>query len=236
LLLFSRKRAMQEQPELNDLVATVMRMLKRVVPEHVQLHVSLHPRALVVQADPGMLEQVVMNLTVNARDAMPDGGVLSIQTFSREVTTEEARGLPGATGGPYVGLRVRDTGGGIDPQLLGNIFDPFFSTKEPGRDRAGLSTARDRPATPRTIPWTRTGPRHDNGGLFRPSAWRGGPPLPEPACRDDDGHPHDLVVEDELLRALTQRISERRGYRDIAASGAKPWTSGSVIPPASTCC
>src|SRR5690606_4520696 len=78
LLVFGRKQVMQERPvELNDLVADLMRMLRRVVPENLQLQLAMHPRALTVRADPGMLEQVVMNLTVNARDAMPDGGTLT---------------------------------------------------------------------------------------------------------------------------------------------------------------
>ena len=227
LLLFSRKQAMQERPvELNDLVATVMRMLKRVVPEHVQLHVSLHPRALVVQADPGMLEQVVMNLTVNARDAMPDGGVLSIETFSREVTTEEARGLPGATGGPYVGLRVRDTGGGIDPQLLGNIFDPFFSTKEPGKGTGlGLSTVFGIVQQHRGTILVDSAPGHGTTmEVLFPSHQLGvvAPPLPEPAVPATTTATHTILVveDDRSVRALTQRILERQGYRvHIAASG-----------------
>jgi PAS domain S-box-containing protein len=142
LLLFSRKSVMRSQAlEVNDLVAGLARMLRRIVPETHRLQLSLHPRALHAIADPGMLEQVVMNLTLNARDAMPDGGELAIETFDRELTANELRAHPDASPGPFVGIRVRDSGTGIAPEVRRHIFEPFFTTKEPGRGTGlGLAT------------------------------------------------------------------------------------------------
>lgn len=228
LLLFSRKQAMQERPvELNDLVATVMRMLRRVVPEHVQLQVSLHPRALVVLADPGMLEQVVMNLTVNARDAMPDGGVLSIETFSRTLTAEEVRGLPGATAGPYVGLRVRDSGSGIEPQHLPHIFDPFFSTKEPGKGTGlGLATVFGIVQQHHGTILVDSAPgRGTTMDVLFPSYQLGEalPAAPEPVVPAASPASRTILVveDDRSVRALTQRILERHGYHVHTAESGR---------------
>lgn len=142
LLLFSRKSVMRAQAvEVNDLVAGLARMLRRIVPETHRLQLSLHPRALTVQADPGMLEQVVVNLTVNARDAMPTGGELSIETFARNLSADDLRAHPGTSPGSFVGIRVRDSGTGIAPEVRRHIFEPFFTTKEPGKGTGlGLAT------------------------------------------------------------------------------------------------
>jgi PAS domain S-box-containing protein len=142
LLLFSRKSVMRAQAvEVNDLVAGLARMLRRIVPETHRLQLSLHPRALTVQADPGMLEQVVVNLTVNARDAMPEGGDLAIETFSRDLSADDLRAHPGASPGTFVGIRVRDSGTGIASEVRRHIFEPFFTTKEPGKGTGlGLAT------------------------------------------------------------------------------------------------
>jgi two-component system cell cycle sensor histidine kinase/response regulator CckA len=134
LLAFSRQQTLRPQViQLPDIVSDVSSLLKRLIGENVKLEVT-HGRNLGhVRADPGQIEQVIVNLAVNARDAMPDGGILSIQTFA--VTAAQAREmrstvLPAAD---YTGLRVSDTGMGIPPEILPKIFEPFFTTKEVGQ-------------------------------------------------------------------------------------------------------
>ncbi len=228
LLLFSRRQAMQERAlELNDLVATVIRMLRRVLPEHVQLQLVLHPRSLGVHADPGMLEQVVLNLTVNARDAMPDGGQLTIETFSRELTSEDLRAFPGAPPGRFAGIRVRDTGCGIAPENLARIFEPFFTTKEPGKGTGlGLATVFG------------IVQQHD-GAVFVESAEHRGttievllpasevvedaqsPAEPPVAVTHNTNHTILVVEDDRSVRTMTRRVLERRGYRVHTASSGR---------------
>ena len=221
LLLFSRKQVMQpREVELNDLVATLTRMLRRVVPEHVQLKLAMHPRSLTVQADAGMLEQVVMNLTVNARDAMPDGGVLTIETFSRTLSAEDCRPFPGTTPGVYNGVRVRDSGTGIAPEHREHIFDPFFTTKEPGKGTGlGLPTVFGIVQQHRGVILVSSTlgegstfeillPAHD---VATPAMLPAITPQPTPIPLRNATI---LVVEDDMsLRVMTQRILERHGFR-----------------------
>jgi two-component system cell cycle sensor histidine kinase/response regulator CckA len=127
--------------QLPDVIAEVSSLLKRLLGETVVLQVK-HGRNLgAVRADPGQLEQVIVNLAVNARDAMPEGGTLTLQTYS--VTPDEARLLPSdiLPVGEYTALKVSDTGTGISKSILGKIFEPFFTTKEIGKGTGlGLST------------------------------------------------------------------------------------------------
>ena len=130
LLAFSRRQAIQTRVvDLNDTVRNTARMLKRVLGEDVAVHLALQPEPAVVTADPGMLDQVLLNLAVNARDAMIGGGHLMLETSTME-------GNPA-----YVCLRVSDTGSGIDPEHLPHIFEPFFTTKDVGKGTGlGLAT------------------------------------------------------------------------------------------------
>jgi two-component system, cell cycle sensor histidine kinase and response regulator CckA len=142
LLAFSRQQTLRPQVlQLPDVIAEVSTLLKRLLGETVKLQVK-HGRSLgAVRADPGQLEQVIVNLAVNARDAMPEGGTLILQTYS--VSSDDVRRmgseiLPIAD---YTALRVTDTGTGIPPHLLPKIFEPFFTTKEVGKGTGlGLST------------------------------------------------------------------------------------------------
>jgi PAS domain S-box-containing protein len=142
LLLFSRKQVMQSrQLDLNEIVTGLTKMLQRIIGEDVRLQLNLHPRPLLTRADAGMLDQVLMNLVVNARDAMPGGGRLFIETSEKTFTAAEAVAIPDAAPGRYVCLRVTDTGCGIAPENLSRIFEPFFTTKEPGKGTGlGLAT------------------------------------------------------------------------------------------------
>lgn len=140
LLAFSRKQILQPQTlELNKVVSNISQMLRRVLGEDV--HVTLHLDAALgqIRADPAQLEQVLVNLSVNARDAMPDGGKLLIETHNAEITPEAAS-LQGIPAGQYVLLAVSDTGFGMDEATKAKIFEPFFTTKEVGKGTGlGLS-------------------------------------------------------------------------------------------------
>jgi nitrogen-specific signal transduction histidine kinase len=141
LLAFSRKQVLQPKVlDLNEAVADVQKMLSRVIGEDIELVASLHPSLVPVKADPGQVEQVLMNLAVNARDAMPHGGKLTMETSNVEVDAAEARDLELASG-RYVMLKVIDSGHGMDGGTLSHVFEPFFTTKPMGKGTGlGLAT------------------------------------------------------------------------------------------------
>lgn len=142
LLAFSRRQVFQPRPlEMNQVVENLAGMLGRIIGEQVRLELRLAPMVLGVRGDPGLLEQVLMNLVVNARDAMPEGGVLWISTSVRECSGVETRVVPELAAGRYVCLSVTDTGVGISPEILPRVFEPFFTTKEVGKGTGlGLAT------------------------------------------------------------------------------------------------
>jgi CheY-like chemotaxis protein len=142
LLAFSRKQVLQPKTiDLNALAAGVMPMLRRLIGEHIEIVMVPGPDLGTVMADPGQVEQVIMNLVVNARDAMPDGGMVKIETANRDVSESRVHAQGQAPPGRYVIVSVQDAGSGIDASTLTRIFDPFFTTKEPGKGTGlGLST------------------------------------------------------------------------------------------------
>ena len=142
LLAFARRQALATQVlDLNDTLTELHKMLGRVIGEDVRLAIVTTPHLDRVKIDPGQIEQVIMNLAVNARDAMPRGGTLTIETANLVVDHAGAAGHPDVAPGAYVTLSVRDTGSGMSRDVLAHVFEPFFTTKPPGKGTGlGLAT------------------------------------------------------------------------------------------------
>jgi PAS domain S-box-containing protein len=230
LLAFSRRQVLQPRElDLNDAVISLARMLQRIVGEDVEVALHLHNQPLVIRADPGMLDQVLMNLVVNARDAMASGGRLGIETGIEEVPS--ASGLdeppvPPVPPGRYVVLRVSDTGAGIPPELLTRIFEPFFTTKEPGRG-TGLGLATVFGIVKQHGGAVTVTSRVGEGSTFdillpAVTAAPADEVEPVPAAAPLGGTETILLVEDEpAVRDLTRTALQRAGYTVLeAASGA----------------
>jgi two-component system cell cycle sensor histidine kinase/response regulator CckA len=228
LLTFSRNQAMELQVvDLNRIVREMSRMLQRVLGETIQLEAHCCAQPTPVKADAGMMEQVLMNLAVNARDAMPHGGRLTLTTAHHVVTPNEARQTADATPGSYVQLRVRDTGTGIAPEHLPRIFDPFFTTKEAGKG-TGLGLATVYGIVKQHGGWVRVHSRLGEGSEFEillpPAAMETTPAREtrkEPE-RMTGGNETILVVEDDAnVRSLVCSVLERFGYRVLEATSGQ---------------
>lgn len=142
LLTFSRREKTEKRHcDLSTLVCSMTKMLHRVIGEHVQLKTSMAGGEHIIYADAGQIEQALMNLCVNARDAMPDGGEIEIEIDRKHIDGEFRQQHPWALEGDYVELKVMDQGKGMTPEILEHIFEPFFTTKEVGRGTGlGLAT------------------------------------------------------------------------------------------------
>lgn len=142
LLMFSRRAVMAIEPlDLDEVVSNLLKMLRRLIGEDIKLELSDKTSLPLVEADAGMMEQVVMNLVVNARDAMPTGGKITITTTVTDFSDAQAPPGSNRRAGRFVTLAVADTGCGMEPEILQRIFEPFFTTKEPGKGTGlGLAT------------------------------------------------------------------------------------------------
>ena len=221
LLAFSRKQALDPRSiDVNEIVRGMEPMLRRLLGEDIRIELHSAPALGAVKADAGQLEQVVMNLAVNARDAMPQGGTLTIETAPVQLT-ETARGGHGVIPGPYVSLVVRDTGMGMDRATRARVFEPFFTTKEQGRGTGlGLSTVYGIVKQSEGYIWCDS--TEGAGTTFTVFL----PQLPEETSASDEpteqmldrGSGVVLVTEDEdPIRALSRRILEREGYTVLEA-------------------
>jgi PAS domain S-box-containing protein len=226
LLAFSRKEIIEPTLlDLNVVVAEVRTMLGRLIREDVKVLLGLRPEPAIVKADRGQVEQIVLNLAVNARDAMPTGGTLTIEIGSVELDEHYAAAHFSATPGSYMVLTVSDTGTGMTPEVQARVFEPFFTTKEPGRGTGlGLATVHGivtRCGGSVNI-YSEIG-RGTSVSVYLPAADATEmivEALP-PAVRPRDGTQTVLVVEDaEGLRQLTRRLLERQGYSVLVAANA----------------
>jgi PAS domain S-box-containing protein len=142
LLAYSRKQIIQRRPlALNEVVEQTIAMLRRIIGEHIALDMQLAPDLPPIFADPSSVDQVIINLALNARDAMPDGGKLTLTADPVEIDEAARMRNPEAQLGPHICLAVKDTGHGMDPTTVGRMFEPFFTTKDPGKGTGmGLAT------------------------------------------------------------------------------------------------
>jgi PAS domain S-box-containing protein len=224
LLAFGRKQILQPLPiDLNDVVMDMNKMLRRLIGEDIQLTAKLHPQLKKIKADPGQIEQVLVNLVVNARDAMPQGGTLTIETTMVELDQEYGGRHLGASPGHYTMLAVSDTGTGMDEQTQARIFDPFFTTKEKGKGTGlGLSTVYGivKQSGGNILVYSEPG----HGTTFKvylPQLTTEVQPAPAvvPEAAIQGGTETILLVEDEdVVRGLAQKILEQSGYKVIAAA------------------
>ena len=226
LLLFSRRQALQlSTVDLNDVVANMSRMLVRILGEDIEVLFQYGPRPLTVNADTGMMDQVLLNLAVNARDAMPHGGQLCVSVSACDIGEGDAPAASGATPGKYACLSVSDDGGGIAPDVLPRMFEPFYTTKEVGKG-TGLGLATVLGIIQQHGGWIDVDSEIGRGSTFRVYLPRTGGEAPQasgPASLSTlpRGEETVLLVEDDVaLRRLVKSILSMLGYRvHEAASG-----------------
>jgi signal transduction histidine kinase len=226
LLAFSRKQVLQPGVlRLNAIVEAMAPMLTRVIGEDVELSTRLEPRLLHVKADPTQIEQVIMNLAVNARDAMPRGGRLTLETANVAVDAAQAIHHPDVPTGAYVMLAVSDTGTGMDAETRRRLFEPFYTTKEPGKGTGlGLSTVYGIVKQSSGHIWVYSEPGH--GATFKiylPVVSESAEaPVVAPVDDVPRGTETILLVEDERdVRSLVRLVLQERGYRVVEATGPR---------------
>jgi signal transduction histidine kinase/HAMP domain-containing protein len=225
LLMFSRKNVMQPKLlDLREVVANLSKMLERLLGATVKLEVNAPPFIPPLRGDAGMIEQVLMNLSVNARDAMPKGGTLSISTSSTEVDDRYVATHPEARPGMFVCLQVTDDGIGMDTSTMRRIFEPFFTTKEVGKG-TGLGLATVYGIVKQHEGWIEVSSQPRLGTTFTVFFPAAGDPvsrLPAEAVPDTEifgGKETILLVEDEpVVRDLAQVILSDCGYKVLQAS------------------
>ena len=224
LLAFSRKQLLQPRIlQLNDVVSEVDKMLRRLIGEDIEV-VTVFGRALGrVKADPGQIEQVLVNLVVNARDAMPDGGKLTIETSNVDVDEEFSETHEGLAPGRYVMLAVHDTGHGIDAETKSRLFEPFFTTKEQGKG-TGLGLATVYGIVKQSGGYVVVESEPGNGAAFKVFLHRleAGVDEVQRVTQIDEERPRGsetvlLVEDEEVVRNLVREILEGNGYTVLEA-------------------
>jgi signal transduction histidine kinase/ActR/RegA family two-component response regulator len=227
LLAFSRQQVVEPRVlDINETLASIGAMIRRLVGEDIDLRVMPQAKLDRVKADPGQIEQVIMNLVVNARDAMPSGGTLTIETASTDLDETYAREHVGVSPGPHVMLAVSDTGTGMDKATQDRIFEPFFTTKEKGKGTGlGLPTVYGivKQSGGSVCLYSQPG-KGTTFKIYLPRTQEvDTPPVARPVeTATLRGTETILLVEDEdQLRAVAQRILEKNGYRVLAAASAE---------------
>lgn len=223
LLAFSRKQILAPRVlDLSVLVQEIGEMLPHLIGEDIELQIVAGKRIGHIKADPAQIEQVIMNLAVNARDAMPDGGKLILETANVELDEEYARTHSSVSPGDYVMLAISDTGSGMTEETKKHLFEPFYTTKEPGKGTGlGLSTIYGIVKQSGGNIWVYSEP--GEGTTFKIYFPRAQEPLSAEERTRSSGSPLGtetvLLVEDEdSLRNLTRLFLESKGYKVLAAS------------------
>ncbi len=223
LLAFTRQQVLHPRRlDLNQAVANVQAMLQRLIGEDIELTARLPEDVVPVWADDGLVEQIIFNLAANARDAMPDGGVLSIETANAHLDSDHSGRLVDVPPGDYVMLRIRDTGVGMDEAIQASVFEPFFTTKPQGKG-TGLGLA------------TVFGIVQHSGGQINLASTPGEgttvdiylPAAPAETEAEPETPPHQspgggsetilLVEDDDRVRAITRRFLMAQGYQVLEA-------------------
>ncbi|HEY5074027.1 MAG TPA: PAS domain S-box protein, partial [Pyrinomonadaceae bacterium] len=224
LLAFGRKQILQPLPiSLNDVVTDMNKMLRRLIGEDIVLIAKLDPGLKKIKADPGQIEQVLVNLIVNARDAMPQGGKLTIETLGVDLDQEYAGRHVGVVPGRYVMLAVSDTGTGMSEDTRARIFDPFFTTKEKGKGTGlGLSTVYGIVKQSGGNIWVYSELGHGTTFKVYLPELAAAPQKTEAAAVESlmpGGSETILLVEDEdVVRGLARKTLEHAGYHVLEAS------------------
>ena len=225
LLAFSRKQVIQARVmDLNEVLNEVAKMLDRLLEKNITLRAEPAPHLWPIKADPGQVEHLIMNLAVNARDAMPKGGKLLIETRNVEIGGAHPRLRDGVRPGKYVVLAVSDNGTGMDSETQAHMFEPFFTTKEPGKG-TGLGLATVYGVVKQFGGWTHVESKPGQGTRFEiylPQAEEAGPPATVGKLLDLASVPKGcetiLLVEDEVgIRELASDFLSGRGYTVLTA-------------------
>jgi CheY-like chemotaxis protein len=227
-LTFSRKQVIEPRVlKLNGIIGNIEPMLRRLIGEDIEFRVTLDPAAGQIKADPGQIEQVIMNLAVNARDAMPKGGKLTATTANLTVDNSLLKNFPGLTLGSYVMVAIADTGTGMTPEVKAHLFEPFFTTKPPGKG-TGLGLATCFGIVKQSSGYIEVQSEVGKGTTFRlyfPQVQN----EPEPVCVKNvakqpvvGGTETVLLVEDEaFVRDLALTILRENGYTVMEAGNGE---------------
>jgi PAS domain S-box-containing protein len=227
LLAFSRQQVLEPVVlDLNAVVTSAEKLIKRLLGEDIAVVTALAPSLGTVKADPGQIEQIIVNLAVNARDAMPDGGKLTLETANVVMDQAYLRDHPAATPGPYVMMAVSDTGIGMDEQTQRQIFEPFFTTKEMGKGTGlGLATVYGIVKQSGGFIWVYSELHHGTSfKIYLPRAEEGAVAVTpsDQAKQAPRGTETVLLVEDApAVRAVTRQVLDRLGYTVLEAPDGK---------------
>jgi|GEM_PF-1855575 len=223
LLAYSRKQILQPRViGINSVISELDEMLRRLIGEDIEFVTKLDPALWKVKADPGQVSQVVMNLAINARDAMPGGGKLTLETENVFLDDEDCRRRGVMESGPYAMLAVSDTGTGMDEETITRMFDPFFTTKKMGKGTGlGLSTVYGIVKQSRGYIWVYSEPgRGSTFKVYLPKTEESEGPVAETASPpvDSPGDKTVLVVDDDVgvLKLASEHLA-RSGYRVLSA-------------------
>ena len=227
LLAFSRKQVLKPIVlDLNEIIADLEKMLRRLIGENIDLITILKTGIGCVKADPGQIEQVIVNLAVNSRDAMPDGGKLIIETANVDLDAYYASQHIGTPPGPYVMISVSDSGHGIDPETQSHIFEPFFTTRERGKGTGlGLSTVYGIVKQSGGNIWVYSEPGHGTTfKIYFPLVLQRSEPIRQLPAKAAPGRGVEtvlLVEDEERVRELVKEVLLKQGYTVITARDGK---------------